>query len=104
MIAYHHLVAKIIIAFTLILFNLQNCFSFSTRVLLLLLLLLLSRFSRVRLCATPWTAAYQAPPSMGFSYTCLSFPELLLMMFLLSGKAVPIIVMTVFLLSEVSII
>ena len=32
-----------------------------------LLLLLLSRFSRVRLCATPWTAAYQAPPSMGFS-------------------------------------
>ena len=37
------------------------------RVILLLLLLLLSRFSRVRLCATPWTAAYQAPPSMGFS-------------------------------------
>ena len=32
-----------------------------------LLLLLLSRFSRVRFCATPWTAAYQAPPSMGFS-------------------------------------
>ena len=31
------------------------------------LLLLLSRFSRVRLFATPWTAAYQAPPSMGFS-------------------------------------
>ena len=31
------------------------------------LLLLLSRFSRIRLCATPWTAAYQAPPSMGFS-------------------------------------
>ena len=28
---------------------------------LLLLLLLLSRFSRVRLCATPQTAAYQAP-------------------------------------------
>ena len=24
-------------------------------------------FSRVRLLATPWTAAYQAPPSMGFS-------------------------------------
>ena len=35
--------------------------------LLLLLLLLLSRFSRVRLLAAPWTAAYQAPPSMGFS-------------------------------------
>ena len=31
------------------------------------MLLLLSRFSRVLLCATPWTAAYQAPPSMGFS-------------------------------------
>ena len=29
--------------------------------LLLLLLLLLSRFSRVRLCATPETAAHQAP-------------------------------------------
>ena len=23
--------------------------------------------SRVRLCVTPWTVAYQAPPSMGFS-------------------------------------
>ena len=34
---------------------------------LLLLLLLLSRFSCVRLCATPWTAAYQASPSLGFS-------------------------------------
>ena len=33
----------------------------------LLLLLLLSRFSCVRLCATPQTAAYQAPPPMGFS-------------------------------------
>ena len=30
-------------------------------------MLLLSRFSRVRLLVTPWTAAYQAPPSMGFS-------------------------------------
>ena len=36
-------------------------------VLLLLLLLLLSRFSRVRLCATPETAAHQAPWSLGFS-------------------------------------
>jgi len=34
---------------------------------LLLLLLLLSRFSRVRLCATPETAAHKAPPSLGFS-------------------------------------
>ena len=32
-----------------------------------LLLLLLSHFSRVRLCATPETAAHQAPPSLGFS-------------------------------------
>ena len=32
-----------------------------------MLLLLLSRFSCVRLLATPWTAAHQAPPSMGFS-------------------------------------
>ena len=33
----------------------------------LLLLLLLSRFSPVRLCATPQTAGHQAPPSLGFS-------------------------------------
>ena len=32
-----------------------------------MLLLLLSRFSRVRLCATPHMAAHQAPPSLGFS-------------------------------------
>ena len=30
-------------------------------------LLLLSRFSRVRLCVTPYTADHQAPPSLGFS-------------------------------------
>ena len=30
-------------------------------------MLLLSRFSRVRLCATPETAAHQAPPSLGLS-------------------------------------
>ena len=38
----------------------------------------ISRFSRVRLCATPWTAAYQASPSMGFSrqehWSGLPFP------------------------------
>ena len=34
---------------------------------ILLLLLLLSHFSRVQFCVTPWTAAHQAPPSMGFS-------------------------------------
>ena len=32
-----------------------------------MLLLLLSRFSPVRLCATPYTAAHQAPLSLGFS-------------------------------------
>ena len=32
-----------------------------------LLFFFLSCFSCVQLCATPWTAAYQAPPSMGFS-------------------------------------
>ena len=35
--------------------------SFLVDALLLLLLLLLSRFSRVRLCETPQTAAHQAP-------------------------------------------
>ena len=34
---------------------------------MLLLLLLLNRFSRFQLCATPETAAHQAPPSLGFS-------------------------------------
>ena len=32
-----------------------------------MMLLLLSRFSRVQLFVTPWTVAYKAPPSMGFS-------------------------------------
>jgi len=36
-------------------------------ILYMLLLLLLSHFSRVRLCATPETAAHQAPPFPGFS-------------------------------------
>ena len=43
-------------------------------------LLLLSHFSRVRLCATPQTAAHQAPPSLGFSrqehWSGLSFPSM----------------------------
>ena len=42
-------------------------------------LLLLSRFSHVRLCATPETAAHQAPPSLGFSrqehWSGLPFPS-----------------------------
>ena len=46
---------------------LLSLFTLNTTYMLLLLLLLLSRFSRVQLRATPWTAAYQAPPSMGFS-------------------------------------
>ena len=37
------------------------------------------RFSRVRLCATPETAAHQAPPSLGFSrqehWSGLPFPS-----------------------------
>ena len=43
------------------------------------MLLLLSRFSRVQLCATPETAAHQAPPSLGFSrqehWSGLPFPS-----------------------------
>ena len=46
---------------------------------ILLLLLLLSRFSRVWPCATPWTAAHQAPPFLGFSkqehWSGLPFPS-----------------------------
>ena len=45
----------------------------------ILLLLLLSRFSRVRLCATPQTAALQAQPSLGLSrqehWSGLPFPS-----------------------------
>ena len=40
---------------------------FLSEIIRVLLLLLLSRFSRVWLLAAPWTAAYQAPPSLGFS-------------------------------------
>ena len=43
------------------------------------LLLLLSRFSRVRLCATPETEAHQAPPPLGFfrqeHWSGLPFPS-----------------------------
>ena len=49
------------------------------RMAILLLLLLLSRFSRVRLCAAPQTAAHQASPSLGFSrqehWSGLPFPS-----------------------------
>ena len=41
--------------------------------------MLLSRFSRVRLCATPETAAHQPPPALGFSkqehWSGLPFPS-----------------------------
>ena len=44
-----------------------------------MLLLKLNRFSRLRLCATPQTAAHQAPPSLGFSrqehWSGLPFPS-----------------------------
>ena len=44
-----------------------------------LLLLLISRFNLVWLCATPWTAAHQAPLSTGFSrqeyWSGLPFPS-----------------------------
>ena len=47
--------------------------------ILIYMLLLLSRFSRVRLCATPRTAAYQASPSLGFfrqeHWSGLPFPS-----------------------------
>ena len=53
--------------------------SYFTVSVLFLLLLLLSHFSRVRLCATPQTAAHQAPPSLGFSrqehWSGLPFPS-----------------------------
>ena len=51
------------------------------------LLLLLSHFSRVQLSATPWTAAHQAPLSMGFSrqecWSGVTLPSLL-------GRLVPL--------------
>ena len=53
--------------------------AFFTVQLSLLLLLLLSCFSRVRLCATPETAAHQAPPFLRFSrqehWSGLPFPS-----------------------------
>ena len=49
------------------------------KVVIRIRLLLLSHFSRVRLCATPETAAHQAPPSLGFSrqehWSGLPFPS-----------------------------
>ena len=57
-------------------FTFSHC---SPSALELLLLLLLTHFSRVRRCATPWAAAHQAPPSLGFSrqehWSGLPFPS-----------------------------
>ena len=57
--------------------GLHCCAGFS--LVVVLLLLLLSHFSRVQLCVTPWTAAHQAPPSLGFSrqehWSGLPFPS-----------------------------
>ena len=58
---------------------LDICSKYVCYQLLEMIPLLLSCFSRVRLCATPWTAAYQASPSMGFSrqehWSGLPFPS-----------------------------
>ena len=58
---------------------LDICSKYVCYQLLEMISLLLSCFSRVRLCATPWTAAYQASPSMGFSrqehWSGLPFPS-----------------------------
>ena len=45
-----------------------NSLPLSHRETLWYMVLLLSCLSRVRLCATPWTVAHQAPLSMGFSW------------------------------------
>ena len=57
-----------------------KCYEFLSKYLVYsLLLLLLSCFSHVQLCATPQTAAHQAPLSLGFSrqehWSGLPFPS-----------------------------
>ena len=46
-------------------YEIKRCLLLGRKATTDLLLLLLSRFSRVRLCATPETAAHQAPPVPG---------------------------------------
>ena len=57
----------------------SKSFIFTYAELPVMMLLLLSYFSRVQLCATPETAARQAPQSLGFSrqehWSGLSFPS-----------------------------
>ena len=59
--------------------RIKQKYPLSSLVLEVLLLLLLSCFSCVRLCATQWTAAHEAPPSLGFSrqehWSGLPFPS-----------------------------
>ena len=56
-----------------------NQFKIKKNVYIAINAMLLSRFSYVRLCATPETAAHQAPPSLGFSrqehWSGLPFPS-----------------------------
>ena len=60
-------------------FNLDTKQGLNIWIQFFLLLLLLSRFSRVRLCATPLMEAHQAPPSLGLSrqeyWSGLPFPS-----------------------------
>ena len=59
--------------------NLSYSFAQNSDLYYVLLLLLLCRFGRVRLYVTPWTAAHQAPLSLGFSrqehWSGLPFPS-----------------------------
>ena len=56
-----------VVSFTIIFSHSEGClFTLLIVSFVVLLLLLLSHFSHVQLCATPWTAAHQAPPSLGF--------------------------------------
>ena len=51
---------------------------------------LLGRFSRVWLCATPWMAAHQAPPSLGFSRQehCRGHPSMYIVVHLIGAIGV----------------
>ena len=59
--------SQVFLAFSLPLTDMASHCGPLCGMLCLLFLLLLSHFSRVGLCATPETAAHQAPPSLGFS-------------------------------------
>ena len=57
----------------------RNVYVYTLEMYTYILLLLPSHFSSVRLCATPWTAAHQDPPSLGLSrqehWSGLPFPS-----------------------------